>query len=171
MLSPDELADPERSFHRLLFAAQDMVECRAAIDFLHSRYDVPGHVWRALETGAVVAYARPWGHRNTIGALDDHWLPSDPKQLALHNALIRDRHRLYAHTDEDVKARWVKGLEWNAEAVQKFLPALRPLLLDQRPQIGELADAQKDRFVEGIGSLFAGLGTESVAQSLPKRPD
>jgi hypothetical protein len=58
--SEAELADIERSAKRLVLAAQDMVECRAAVDFLQERYAIPGDVQRALETGAPVAYARPW---------------------------------------------------------------------------------------------------------------
>ncbi|HEX2459770.1 MAG TPA: hypothetical protein VHJ58_06440 [Vicinamibacterales bacterium] len=106
MIAPDEVAEPERSFNRLLFAVQDMGECRAAADFLQERYDIPGDVRRALETGALSAYARPWGKSITIGALGDHWLPRDPKQRGLHDALIQDRNKLYAHTDDEVGARW-----------------------------------------------------------------
>jgi hypothetical protein len=156
MLSPDELAEPKRSFNRLLFAAQDMAECRGAIDFLLSSYDIPGDVRRALETGAVVAYARPWGKSNTIGALDDHWLPQDTKQRALHQAVIHDRHKVYAHTDEEVKAREVTGAHWDADALRKptaILPAWRPLILDRLPEIGKLADAQMSRFSEAVAEL------------------
>jgi hypothetical protein len=76
MLSPEELADPERSFNRLLFAAQEMAECGGVIDYLIARWDIPGDARRALETGAVVAYVRPWTKSSTIGALGDHCRPS-----------------------------------------------------------------------------------------------
>jgi hypothetical protein len=46
---------------RLVLAAQDMVECRAAVDFLGEGTDIPCELRRALETAAPVAYARPWG--------------------------------------------------------------------------------------------------------------
>jgi hypothetical protein len=152
MLSSDELADPERSFNRLLFAAQDMAECRGAIDFLHTRLDVSGEVWRALETGAMVAYARPWT-KGSIGKLGEHWLPAR-EQRGLHEILIRDRSKLYAHTDKDVKARWVKGAEWSKlREPAAILPALRPLLLDRLPEISQLAEAQKERFIEGMFEL------------------
>jgi hypothetical protein len=148
MLSSDELADPERSFNRLLFAVQDMAECRAAIEFLEERWDESGAVHRALETGAIVAYARPWT-KGSIGTLGDHWLPSDAEQRALHDVLIRDRNKVYAHTDEEVRARWVHGVRRDASA----LPLWRPRTLDQLPQIRELADAQIDRFGQGVAEL------------------
>jgi hypothetical protein len=152
-----ELADPERSFNRLLFAAQDMGECRAAIEFLPTRKEISGDVRRALETGAVVAYARPWGKSNTIGALEDHWLPQEPKQRALHHELIKDRNKLYAHTDEEIKARWVQGADWESGATRKpasILPAWRPLTLDRLPEIAQLAESQKDRFIAGVSELI-----------------
>jgi hypothetical protein len=159
MISSVELADPERSFNRLLFAAQDMAECSGAIEYLRLRFDIPGDVQRALETGAVVAYARPWT-KSSIGALGAHWLPAD-EQRALHDALIRDRNKLYAHTDEEVKARWVAGVSWKSGVLEKpstVLPAWRPLTLDQLPQIRGLAEAQKDRFSEGIVELVRWAG-------------
>jgi hypothetical protein len=161
MISSGELADPERSFNRLLFAAQDMAECRAAVKFLLERNDIPGDVRRALETGAVVAYARPWGKSNTIGALEGHWIPRDPKQRALHDELIDDRNKVFAHTDEEVNARWVAGAHWEAGALRKpttFLPAWRPLTLDRLPEIGDLAETQTERFSEGIVELARGTG-------------
>jgi hypothetical protein len=44
MISPDEVADPERSFTRLLFAGQDMAECSGAINFLMERSELAGIV-------------------------------------------------------------------------------------------------------------------------------
>ena len=125
-----------------------MAECRAAADFLQERYDpdLPGDVRRALETGAVIAYARRWGPTNTIGALEAHWLPVDPRQRALHEALIKDRNKVYAHTDEEAKARWVAGVNWEAGALKEptsILPAWRPLTLDRLPEIAEFAESQK----------------------------
>jgi hypothetical protein len=156
MISSDELADPERSFNRLLFAAQDMAECSGAIDFLMEKSDIPGDVRRALETGAVVAYARPWLASNTIGALGEHWLPDESAERALHDVLIIDRHQVYAHTDEEVEARWVSGAQWEAGTLRKptpILPAWRPLSLDRLPEIAKLAESQKDRFIAGVAEL------------------
>lgn len=160
MISSSELADPEQSFKRLLFAAQDMGECRDAVDFLLELHEIPGSVQRALETGAVVAYARPWT-KCSIGKLGDHWLPADPKQGALHDALLSDRNKVYAHTDEEAKARWVHGVQWDEGAPRKpttILPMWRPRTLDQLPQIRELADAQMQRFTAGVRELARRAG-------------
>jgi hypothetical protein len=58
--SSDEVADLERSINRLVLAAQDMVECSAAVNHLLEKDDLSGD------------YARPWGKSNTIGPLGSH---------------------------------------------------------------------------------------------------
>jgi hypothetical protein len=61
--SQEELADVERSLKRLILAAQDVIEARAAADLLLERNDLPGDVRRALEAAIPVAYARPGASR------------------------------------------------------------------------------------------------------------
>jgi hypothetical protein len=127
-----------------------MLESRAAADFLQKRGDLPGDVRRALETGATIAYARPWGRTNTIGALGSHWRPQTDDQSALHEELINLRNRLYAHTDDDFNARWVADVSKMIGTSQPFLaPAWRPLKLDALPEIAALAESQKERFLAG----------------------
>jgi hypothetical protein len=153
--SPAELAEPERSFKRLVLAAQDMVECRAAANFLQERNDLSGDARRALETAIPVAYARPWTKsrkKSSIGPLGGHWRPSVSEQLALHNYLINVRNKLYAHTDEDFNARWVHGMDALLHS-ELLIPAWRPLNLDRLPEIAELADAQCARLAEGALEL------------------
>jgi hypothetical protein len=155
LFSPAERADLERSARRLLLAAQDMVECRAAVDFLRQRTDLTGEVRRALETAAPVAYARPWGESNTIGALGSHWRPNRWDQLVLHEELIKVRDRVCAHTDEEIGARWVSDSSGMLGiSAPTLLPAWRPLDLDLFPEIAELAESQKVRFVEGVRELL-----------------
>jgi hypothetical protein len=55
---------------------------------------VPGDVRRALETAIPVAL--PWGKSNTIGGLEDHWLPARPDLLDTHKKMIRVRNTVYA---------------------------------------------------------------------------
>lgn len=99
---------------------------------------------------------RARGGRETIGPLEDHWLPQEPEGLALHYELIKDRNKVYAHTDEEVKARWVAGAHWEAGALRKpasLLPPWQPLTLDRLPEIAQLAESQKDRFFAGFSAL------------------
>jgi hypothetical protein len=156
--SPDELADYKRSFNRLVLAAQDMEECRAAAQFLHEATNLSGDVRRALETGIAVAYARPWGKTNTIGVLPDHWKPTDPDQLTLHDELITVRNKVYAHTDEESGARWVADVSKMLKTTGPyFAPAWRPLNLDYIPQIAELAESQKTKLAQAAFELLRRL--------------
>jgi hypothetical protein len=132
-----------------------MVECRAAVDFLREKTDIPGDVRRALETAAPVAYARPWGKSNTIGALGTHWRPNRWDQLVLHEELIKARNRVYAHSDEEIGTRSVLDISrMLATSGPAFVPAWRPLNVDLLPEIAELAESQKVRFVEGVRELL-----------------
>jgi hypothetical protein len=157
--SPEELADLTRSVKRLILAAQDMIEARAAAVFLRERDDLGGDVRRALETAIPVAYARPWGKRNTIGGLEDHWLPTRPDYRAVHDEMILVRNKVYAHTDEEIGARWIHDMSSILGASEPvFVPMWRPLnpdLLD--PRFIDLAEHQKDRFIEGFQQLQSRL--------------
>jgi hypothetical protein len=154
LFSPAELADVERSVKRLVLAAQDMVECRAAVDFLGEGTDIPCELRRALETAAPVAYARPWGNSNALGALGTHWRPNRWDQLVLHEELIKLRNSVSAHTHEEIGAQWMSDISTMLEtSMQSFLRPWRPLNHDLFPQIAELAASQKVRFVEGVREL------------------
>jgi hypothetical protein len=135
-----------------------MVECRAAVEYLRERDDLPGDVRRALETAAPVAYARPWGKTNTIGGLAEHWLPESPSGRTLHRELVKLRDKLYAHTDEEFGARCVADVSKMLGTPGPFYaPAWRPLNLDSLPEISALAEAQKIRFVDGAAELMEQL--------------
>jgi hypothetical protein len=73
----------------------------------------------------------------------------------LHEELIRVRERVCAHTNEEIGAGWVSDssgmLGISAPAL---LPAWRPLGRDLFPDISELAESQKVRFVEGVRELL-----------------
>jgi hypothetical protein len=147
-----ELGDPERSFKRLVLAAQDMLECRAAASFLGgTERHLSGDVRRALETAIPVAYARPWT-KSTIGRLGRHWRPGGQEALALHDELITVRNKVYVHTDEDFDARWVHGMDALLEG-EALIPGWRPLNLELLPEIAELAEAQCARLAQGALEL------------------
>lgn len=154
LFSPAELADVERSVKRLVLAAQDMVECRAAVEFLGEGTDIPCEVRRALETAAPVAYARPWGNSNTLGALGTHWRPNRWDQVVLHEELIKVRDNVSAHTDEEIGAQSMSDISTMLEtSMRSFVWPWHPLNRDLFPQIAELAECQRVRFVEGSREL------------------
>jgi hypothetical protein len=158
--SAQELADLPRSIARLIFAAQDMAESSAAAECLLERNDLSGDVRRAPETAVPAAYARPWGKSNTIGGLESHWLPKRPDYQSLHTELINVRNKVYAHTDEEIAARGIEDVSAIAGVPGPFyVPAWHPLNPDLLPTIAELAESEKERFVEAVQELQRRLGS------------
>jgi hypothetical protein len=67
----------------------------------------------------------------------------------VHEALIMVRNKVYAHTDEEIGARWIHGMDALLERQELLAPAWRPLNLELLPEIAELAKAQGARLAEG----------------------
>lgn len=148
--------DTCRPIKRLLLAAQDMNDCAAAAELL-TRIE-PSPLARALETAIVICYTRPWGRTNTIGALEHEWLPDTPGGMSLHEDLQRLRNKVYAHSDEDVESRGIQDVSHLLGGEQPvFAPVWRPLEPGVVTQIIGLAEAQRERFLQGAGELNATL--------------
>jgi hypothetical protein len=152
-----ETEDARRSIKRLLLAAQDMNDCSAAAAELLTRI-APSSLARALETAIVVCYARPWGRSNRIGALEARWGPETPEDLALHEELIRLRDKVYAHTDDEIKARDIEDMsELLGTNHPVFAPGWHPIETEALPRIAALAEAQRARFLRGARELSVNL--------------
>jgi len=86
---------------------------------------------RALTTGALVCYARPFTLQRGTGKLrPDDWI-TDPEALQLHKSLMILRHRVYAHSDETdlrrvVNVRVLMGIQG-----VEFREEWRPVADDQ----------------------------------------
>jgi hypothetical protein len=164
-LSEAEKAEPERSIKRLFLAGQDMAESRAAAEFLLSQ-ELPGDVRRALETAIPVAYARPWGRTNTIGALCDHWFPPREDLKRLHDALILARNKVYAHTDEEMEARGITDVsDIVGQPGPIFATSWNPLNPELLPAIVDLTLLQEQRFNRGALLLQRRLRDERATEA------
>ena len=155
LFSPAERADVERSVKRLALAAQDMVECRAAVDFLRKGTE---HTWRCTARARNGSSGRL---RAAVGQIEHDRSPRDSlatnrwDELALHEELIKARNRVYAHIDEEIGTLGVPDLSrMQAISGPAFVSAWHPLNLDLLPEIAELAESQKVRFVEGVRELL-----------------
>lgn len=138
-----------------------MAESRAAAQFLVSQH-LPGDVCRALETAIPVAYARPWGESNTIGALGSHWLPPSEDFRRLHKALILMRNKVSAHTDEEIEARGITDVsEIAGMEGPLYATSWTPLERELLPGIEELTAFQEYRFNAGALLLQRALRGEA----------
>jgi hypothetical protein len=112
---------------------------------------------QALETGAIVSYARPFT-RHGVGALDkDEWAPNLDDERRLHHALIELRHKRYAHTDKT----GLRGIE-DVFGDGQFSHSWVELKDEAWPRIETLAAAQAQRMRDLANRL------EGVLSELPK---
>lgn len=136
---------------RLRIAASDMKEAAGGAMHLGEiragRLDrMYGFADRALETGVIVSYARPFT-RHGIGRLDPAlWEPDDEASANLHRELIRLRNVRYAHTDktdlrgtEDVFGTGHFSEAW-ASLSDEAWPRIEALALAQAVAFDALAD-------------------------------
>jgi len=92
----------ERQIQIIVLAAHDMQEVVAACVALE-REPTTGPLCEALATAIAVCYARPFT-ANTIGQLGNRWTPkSGTAERELHDWLLDERRKRYAHTDEDAQ--------------------------------------------------------------------
>lgn len=114
---------------------------------------------RALETGVIVSYARPFT-RQKIGQLDSElWTPADEDQARIHRALIRLRNIRYAHTDRTE----LRGTE-DVFGSGHFGESWVPLHDDVWPRIERLASVQArafDQLATELQSTMQGLPDDS----------
>jgi hypothetical protein len=136
---------------RLRLAESDMNQVAAAANALHNER-LNGDLCRALETAIAVCYARPYGSSNKVGGLGDEWLPEDPSGRALHDALLRRRDQVYAHTDR-TDARDIVDIFGDGTFAEEW----RPLSREALPRIIVLVAHQQTRFREGVEERQAAL--------------
>jgi hypothetical protein len=140
-----------------------MRQAAAAAAYLLEGPRMNGDAERALETGLVVCYARPYVRaRRGAGAIGSRRaLPSEPRLRALHDALIDRRNDLYAHNDvtdlrgvEDVYA--ALGLGGG-----RYAEAWRPIDRAQLPEVVALCESQRSTFRALAERIEARLADEA----------
>jgi hypothetical protein len=158
---PDPLERLLREIRPLRFAVSDMRQTIAAAQTLAAERE-NGDLRHALETAIAVCYARPWCHRGGLGALAARWLPSPGASRVIHDALLRFRHQVYAHSDgvgsdgRGIIDVWqflgfvrIPALGEFTHFTEQWYPIPREWLL----LIIELATTQQRRFEEGLVEL------------------
>src|ERR1017187_1982309 len=89
-------------FKRLVSAKHDFAAALGAAQWLRSNYQVlhEGMAYRAIETGIVVSYARPFGSNNGLGSLPkDFQIFDDRDAQHVHDRLLFARNTQEAHND------------------------------------------------------------------------
>jgi hypothetical protein len=87
---------------RLYWAQGDIQSARELCEHMIQNADEfeQRWVWRAMESGVVISYARPFGENTGIGKLPNRYqLFDDPKLLSAHKRLLRARDVVVAHNN------------------------------------------------------------------------
>jgi hypothetical protein len=89
----------KNEIRRLRLAAADMEQVATAARTL-MEVRLNDDAVSVMHTGIVVTYLRPF-YKAGIGSLDpEEWAPEDEDAGRIHDALMRLRNTVYAHTDE-----------------------------------------------------------------------
>jgi hypothetical protein len=95
-------SQPVKALKRLLCAYHDFEAASAATELLISNREKweDSIARRAIETGIVVTYARPFGENHGLGALPSEFrVIDDPDAQRVHERLLLARNALEAHND------------------------------------------------------------------------
>jgi hypothetical protein len=138
---------------RLKLAETDMrLVIEACETLLTDRY-APAE--RVIETGLVTAYARSF---NSTGRgwlrFQQNWTPTDATELAIHNAVLDQRNKRHAHTDEKASGRDIVDF-FGGGIYHEEYDRLTP---ESVTKIQALAQAQLDRFADAAKALEHRLG-------------
>lgn len=91
-----------KAFKRLVSAKHDFAAALEAAEWLRSNYQAlhEGIAYRAIETGIVVSYARPFGSNNGLGPLPKNFqVVEDNDAQHVHDRLLFARNTQEAHND------------------------------------------------------------------------
>ncbi len=91
-----------RTFKRLVFARVDVHAARSAAEHLLANFDLLHLNWgyRAVETGIVVSYSRPFGENDDLGRLPHRFRKFDDADAQIvHDAILRARNIQEAHNN------------------------------------------------------------------------
>lgn len=137
----------ERLASVLVLAESDMRQAAAAARHLGAFGGaMHGDAERALWTGMIVSYARPFLPSNKAGVVPDRLAtPRDPEQRALHGRLREVRDRIVAHNDATSARQAVKASEELGFGTG-YVEAWVPFLDEALPPVEALAEAQEAAF-------------------------
>jgi hypothetical protein len=117
-------------------------------------------MWRLLQTGIVVTYARSFDGKAKLGG---RWRPTDEEQRRLHNGIIGGRGEMLAHADNTPhRAALYIGGELNIVE-----PGLHPEVLSDMATMCEVQaerfETEANRLLESIKDVLVPSGSLSEA--------
>jgi hypothetical protein len=159
--TPEQVAERDRrQLLALLFGVSDMWSVALTADYLNDipPFELDERIRRAIEAGVIVVYSRPFLESRGLprlapaSGLGEHL-------RSIHDQIVQERHRDYAHTDENAY-RMVIELEepeWLERFIETGVEELRetwkPPTLDELEDLRALAEANRETFMVRIEKL------------------
>jgi len=91
-----------KNFKRLVFARADVHAARSAAQHLFDNFEALHRDWayRAIETGIIVSYSRPFGENENLGSLPHQFRAFDDADAQIvHDGMLRARDIQEAHNN------------------------------------------------------------------------
>lgn len=91
-----------KTFRRLVWAKTDVLAARSAAECLLHDFDALHQDWayRAIETGIIVSYSRPFGENENLGSLPHQFRTFDDADAQIvHDGILRARDIQEAHNN------------------------------------------------------------------------
>jgi hypothetical protein len=101
-----------KTFRRLVFARTDVHTARSAAEHLLENFDLLHRNWayRAIETGIVVSYSRPFGENEHLGSLPHRFRVFDDSDAQIvHDGILRARDIQEAHNNLRLRGSLVRA--------------------------------------------------------------
>ncbi|HEU5371532.1 MAG TPA: hypothetical protein VFU51_04000 [Gaiellaceae bacterium] len=150
-----------RERKRLVLAESDMKQAAAAAaHFVEYGADMNGDAERALITGIIVTYARPFtaSRGSSLGAIQGRLAePESPALRHLHAELLQRRNDLFAHNDETEFRDELDIVAHLGDGEGRFVEAWTPVDYAVFASIERMASAQRDRFRSRIEEIAEAL--------------
>lgn len=141
---------------RFHFAALDMhsvaTTCRQMVSNNLATPEQNPPLWRLLQAGIHVVYARPFSGNAEIGG---RWRPEGEEQRVLHDELLKGRSKIFAHANH-TPHRAALYLEGVLNLVE---PGIHP---DVLPDVAAMCETQAARFQTEADRLLASVSAVLV---------
>jgi hypothetical protein len=125
---PPDLEGKMRQYKRVLLSYADFKHAKLAATYildseLHANYPERSYViLEALNCSMIVAYCRPFsGNADAVPDLPGRILRAlDPEERSIHDAVMRDRNKVLAHSDDEVLQ--VQPVVWHIAGRDMVVP-------------------------------------------------
>ena len=120
--------NPQRNLYKLALAYKDISAAEIACEgykkiIMDTKGNLPYEVNYAFMGSIITSYSRPFVDNNSTGVLPSRWRKfGDLRLEAAHEAMIKARHEVYAHSDSKVSRLWLVPAGAEMKGIRRIAP-------------------------------------------------